>query len=67
MSMHFFKHCIMKSYGAVKVIAPSFLTSALYGREWSASLCSRFTCKGVTRTHCIGDRVSPRPGMDAVE
>jgi hypothetical protein len=49
-------------------IAPPFLTSALVGREWSASRPCRFN-PGVIAlgTHWIGGWVDPRVGLDDVE
>jgi hypothetical protein len=44
-------------------IAPPFLTSALYGGEWSASRPNRFT----PGTNCIGGWVAPIIGLDDVE
>jgi hypothetical protein len=44
-------------------IAPSFLTSALDGNEWSTSLPGEI-CPD---TYWIGDWVSPSGGMDAVD
>jgi hypothetical protein len=44
-------------------IAPSFLTFALDGGEWSASRLCHFT----PGTHWIGGWVGPRAGLDAVE
>jgi hypothetical protein len=49
-------------------IAPSFLTSALDGGEWSASRPCRFAPgKGAPVTHWIGNWVGSRVGLDAVE
>jgi hypothetical protein len=43
-------------------------SSALYGREWSASRPGRFTPRETAPdTHCIWDWVGPRADLDAVE
>jgi hypothetical protein len=45
-----------------------FLSSALDGGEWLASLPSRFTPgERAPGTHWIGDWVGPRTGLDDVE
>jgi hypothetical protein len=55
----------MKTCDGVEV---SFLTSALDGGEWLASLPCRFTPgKKVSGAHWIGDWMAPRRGLDAVE
>jgi hypothetical protein len=44
-------------------IAPSFLTSALDGGQWSASHPGRFTPgEGAPAIHCVGDWMGPEPG-----
>jgi hypothetical protein len=49
-------------------IAPSFLTSALDGGEWSASSLDLFSRSEIDPgTHWVGDLVGPRAGLDAVE
>jgi hypothetical protein len=53
-------------------IAPSLLTSAIDGGEWSAPLSYRFTPPPppgdkALSTHCIGGWVDPRVGLDANE
>jgi hypothetical protein len=49
-------------------IAPSFLTSALDGGEWSVSRPSRFTPRGkALGTHWIGGWMSLGVGLEAVE
>jgi hypothetical protein len=49
-------------------IAPPVLTSALDGGEWSASQPGRFTPgKIAPGTHCRGEWVGFRAGLDAVE
>jgi hypothetical protein len=53
----------MKTYRGVDVEIHTFLTSALVGGEWSASLPCRFT-PGI---HFIGGRVDPRAGLDDME
>jgi hypothetical protein len=59
------KHCAMKTWGSG---APPFLTSALDGREWSASRPSRFIPgDSAPGAHCIGGRVGPRAGPNTVE
>jgi hypothetical protein len=58
----------MKAYGGVFVEIYIFLTSALVGGEWSASLSSRFTPGEIAHdTHWIGGWVGPRAGLDDVE
>jgi hypothetical protein len=44
----------MKAYGAMKIEFHAFLTSALYGSEWSASQSCRFTTgdRCETSAHC---------------
>jgi hypothetical protein len=49
-------------------IAPSFLTSALDGSEWSASLPSHFTPRGKSPlTHGIGGWVGSKTSLDDVK
>jgi hypothetical protein len=55
----------MKTYGMSGWIAPSFLTSALDGGEWPASLSGRFTPKEITPgTHLmrrfVGSRIQEK-------
>jgi hypothetical protein len=58
----------MKVYGGVDVWIYSFLTSALAGGEWSASLPGRFTPEERDPgTHWIGGWVDPRACLDDVE
>jgi hypothetical protein len=60
-------HCHEDTLGS-RGIAPSFLTSALDGSEWSASRPCRFTPEEeASGTHWIGGSVGPRFGLDAVE
>jgi hypothetical protein len=41
---------------------------ALDGGEWSASCSSHFTPGEIApRTHCVGDWMGPRAGLDSVE
>jgi hypothetical protein len=55
----------MNAYGGEVVQIHNFLTSALVGGEWSASLPGRFNPgKGPPRTHCIGGWMDPRAGLD---
>jgi hypothetical protein len=57
----------METYGGVEV-TPPLLTSALYADELSASRPGRFTTRErAPGTHCIGDWVDPRVGLDDVE
>jgi hypothetical protein len=49
-------------------IVPPFLTSSLGGGEWSALLPGHVIPKEMSPgTHCIGDCVGHRTGLDAVE
>jgi hypothetical protein len=58
----------MKAYGEVNVEIHIFLTSALAGGEWPASLFGRFTFGERTLgTHWMGGWVGPRAGLDDVE
>jgi hypothetical protein len=57
----------MKAYGGVDVYVHIFLTSALFGGEWSASRLCRFTPgERAPGTHWIGGWVNPRAGLDNV-
>jgi len=50
----------MKTYWGVEAQHHTFLTSVLYGSEWSASRPGRFTPEEITPgTHCTGGRVGP--------
>jgi hypothetical protein len=53
----------VKVYGEVDVYIHIFLTSALAGGEWSASLPGRFT----PGTHWVGGWVVPTAGLDGME
>jgi hypothetical protein len=56
----------MKMYR--EMIAPSFLTSTLYGGQWSASHPCCFTPKETAaRTHCIEGWVDPKASLDITE
>jgi hypothetical protein len=58
----------MKAYGGMDVQIHIFLTSALFGGEWSASRLGRFTPKERARgTHWIGGWVDPRAGQNDLE
>jgi hypothetical protein len=58
----------MKEYGEIYVQIHIFLTSALVGREWSASRPCCFTPGEKTPgTQWIGGWVGPRAGLDDVE
>jgi hypothetical protein len=60
----------MKTFEGVGGIAPSFLTSAVDGGEWSASLPARFYRRELPPppgNNCVGDWVSPRVSLDAME
>jgi hypothetical protein len=58
----------MKAYGGVDVQTHIFLTSALVGGEWSASLPGRFTPEERTPdTHWLGGWVDLSAGIDDVE
>jgi hypothetical protein len=57
----------MKAYWGVEIYLHTFLTSALDGREWSASRPGRFNpTERAPVTHWIGGWVGPRAGLDAV-
>jgi hypothetical protein len=57
----------MKTYGGVDVQINVFLTSALVGSEWSASLLGRFTAGVIVRrTHWVGGWMGPRTGLEDV-
>jgi hypothetical protein len=49
----------MKTYGGVDVGIHIFLTSALVGGKWSASLPS-----SALGTHFMGGKVGPRTGLE---
>jgi hypothetical protein len=58
----------MNTHGEVDVHIHTFLTSALVGNEWSASLPGRFTPgEKAHDIHWIGAWVDPRAGLDIVE
>jgi hypothetical protein len=54
----------MNTYGEVNVQIQVFLTSALAGNKWSASLPSRFNGESVPDTYWTGSWVGPRVGLD---
>lgn len=57
----------MKTWGRGGIVPP-FLSSALGGGEWSALLPGHVIPKEIASgTHCIGDCVGHRTGLDAVE
>jgi hypothetical protein len=68
LSLCLIKHYIMKTYGGVDVQIHVFLTSALVGGEWSASLPGRVTpgemAPGI---RWIGGLVGPRTSLDDME
>jgi hypothetical protein len=58
----------MKAYGAIDVYIHIFLTSALFGVEWSASRPGHFTHgERASGTHWIAGWVDPRAALDDVE
>jgi hypothetical protein len=58
----------MKTYGGVDVYTRVFLTSALVGRELSASRPGRFTPgERAAGAHWIGGWVGPRAGLDDMQ
>jgi hypothetical protein len=62
------KHHAMKAYARVDVYTHVFLTSALVGGEWSASLSSHFTPgERAPRTQWIGGWVGRRIGLEVLE
>jgi len=51
----------------MEVYLHAFLTSALDGGDWSASLPGRFTCgRSALVTRWIGGWVGPKAGLDTV-
>jgi hypothetical protein len=61
------KHRAMKTYWGVEVLLHVFLTSGLYGGEWSASRSGRFTPRERAHgTRWTGGWVGPRAGLDTV-
>jgi hypothetical protein len=65
-SLYLIEHYAMKTWGSGG-IAPTFLTLALEGGEWSASRPGRFTPGEIaTGAYWLG-WVGPRAGLDAVE
>jgi hypothetical protein len=64
------KHYAIKAYGegGGEAIAPSFLTSALDGGEWSASRPCCFSPRdGVPGTQWLRDWVGPRNNLDPMK
>jgi hypothetical protein len=58
----------MKAYSISGCIDPHFLTSALVGREWSASRHGRFTPRErAPGTQWIGGWVGPRTGLNNMD
>jgi hypothetical protein len=58
----------MQTRGGSESIAPSFLTSALDGGEWSASRPGRLTPGEIAvGTHWMGGWVSLTTGLDVME
>jgi hypothetical protein len=58
----------MKAYRGADVYIHVFLTSALFGGEWSALRPGRFTPEErAPGTHWIGGWVDPSAGLDDVE
>jgi hypothetical protein len=58
----------MKAYGGVDIYIHAFLTSEIFGGEWSASRLDRFTHRErAPGTYWEGDWVGPRTGLDDVE
>jgi hypothetical protein len=58
----------MKTYVGVDGQIHVFLTSVLFGSEWSASRPDRFTPgERAPGTHYIGGWVGPRAGLENVE
>jgi hypothetical protein len=67
LSLYLTKHHVIKMYGRSGGNLHAFLTSALYGGEWSASRPSRFTFRErVPGTHWIGGWVGPSTSLNAV-
>jgi hypothetical protein len=57
----------IKTCGRVALLLHAFLTSALNGGEWSASLSGLFTrWERNPGTHLVGNCVASRAGLDAV-
>jgi hypothetical protein len=62
------KQYTLKTHGGSGGIYPQYLTSATDRGEWSDSWLGHFTLWEIApRTHWIGDWVSPRAGLEAVE
>jgi hypothetical protein len=58
----------MKAYGGVDVKIYIFLTTALVGGEWSASLPGRFTPEERAPRYGLDKRLDgPRAGLDDME
>jgi hypothetical protein len=58
----------MEAYGVVDVYIHIFLTSALVGREWSASRSCRFTLgERSLGNHCIEGWIVPIASLDDVK
>jgi hypothetical protein len=58
----------MKAYGGLDVLIHIFLTSALFGGEWSASRPVRFTAgERAPSTQWIGGWVDPRASLDNMQ
>jgi hypothetical protein len=60
--------CRHSVYVGVEAYLHSLLTSTLYGRQWSALRCGRFTIwVRAPGTHLVGGWLGPRAGLEVLE
>jgi hypothetical protein len=60
-------HAIKTCPGVERYTAPSFLTSALGGGEWSSSRLDRFPTRKSPHIYWMGGGVGPRAVLDVTE